>query len=68
LRPFIYARAVGRARAGRETTIRPQSTPRKEVVAPVVDVDDGALAGDAQEGGVDHVVGRLPGRAHEHET
>jgi hypothetical protein len=27
-KPFIYAAAVGRARAGRETTIRPQSTPR----------------------------------------
>ena len=33
-------------------------------MAPVVDIDDGALAGDAQEGGVDHVAGRLPGRAH----
>ena len=37
-------------------------------MAPVVDIDDGALAGDAQESGVDHVVGRLPGRAHKHET
>jgi hypothetical protein len=35
-------------------------------VAPVVDVDDGAFAGDAQERGVDHVIGRLPGRAHKH--
>jgi hypothetical protein len=27
-KPFIYAGAVGRARAGRETTISPQSAPR----------------------------------------
>src|SRR5262249_13076783 len=40
----------------------------QEIVAPVVDVDDGALARDSQEGGVYHVVGRLPGRPHEHET
>jgi hypothetical protein len=26
--PFIYARVLGRARAGRETTMRPQSAPR----------------------------------------
>ena len=31
-------------------------------MAPVVDVDDGALAGDAQKDGADHVTGRLPGR------
>jgi hypothetical protein len=61
-KPFIYAGAVGRARAGRETTIRPRSAPGdQEVVAPMVDVDDGALAGDTQEGGVDHMIGGCQG-------
>src|SRR5207245_5211673 len=66
----VHLRPRGRPRKGRarnhhQTPERPQD---QKVVAPVVDVDDGALAGDAQEGGVDHVVGRLPGRAHKHET
>src|SRR6266568_785213 len=66
----VHLRRCGRPRKARSRDHHqaPERPEDQEVVAPVVDVDDGALAGDTQEGGVDHVVSRLPGRAHKHKT
>src|SRR5438445_13016591 len=46
----------------------PQHAEDEEIVAPVIDVDDQALADHPYIGGIEGLVERLPGRAREQET